>query len=242
MRRLVVSPQALEKEKIVLEGDPFHHLFRVLRMKSGEEVLLLDGHGGCCRCRIVTVEKKYACLAVLQRWREEETVVPIRLIQGLPKADKFEFILQKGTEVGVSVFSPVMMERSVPLLGGENADRRFSRWRRIVEEAARQCQRPFVPEIQPPADLAQALRAGDEELRLICWQEGTRGLKEVLSHFRPAGVAVLIGPEGGFGAGEMDLAREIGFTPVSLGPRILRTETAGIIMAALLQFEFGDMG
>jgi 16S rRNA (uracil1498-N3)-methyltransferase len=242
MRRLVVAPELLQKEGIRLDGDPFHHLFRVLRMKAGEEVVLLDGQGGCCRCRIAVVESRSADLVVLERWQEEEKVVPVRLLQGFPKGDKFEFILQKGTEVGVSVFSPVMVERSVPLLRGENADRRSSRWRRIVEEAARQCRRSRVPDIEPPADLSQALRSGDEDLRLICWEEESRPLREVLPPSRPAGVAVLIGPEGGFSTAEVALARAAGFVPVSLGPRILRTETAGIVIASWLQFLFGDMG
>ncbi|NLV25242.1 MAG: 16S rRNA (uracil(1498)-N(3))-methyltransferase [Deltaproteobacteria bacterium] len=242
MRRIVVSAEILAGNEVVLTGDPFHHLFRVLRMKSGDEVLLLDGQGGCCRCRIGRVESRRAALTVVERWTEEEKVIPIRLIQGLPKGDKFDFILQKGTEVGVSVFAPVIMERSVPLLKGENGQQRFARWRRIVDEAARQCRRPRVPEIQPLVDLASALEDGAGGLRLLCWEEGSRLLGEVLPGSRPARVTVLIGPEGGFTAPEVALALEAGYAPVRLGPRILRTETAGIVIAAWLQFLYGDMG
>ena len=113
MRRLVVPIEIVQDGKVLLEGEPFHHLFRVLRMKSGEDLLLLDGRGGFYRCRVVSVEKRQAHLDVAEKWHEEEKVVPIRLIQGLPKADKFEWILQKGTEVGVMAFAPVKTERSI---------------------------------------------------------------------------------------------------------------------------------
>ncbi|MBN1140521.1 MAG: 16S rRNA (uracil(1498)-N(3))-methyltransferase [Deltaproteobacteria bacterium] len=242
MHRLVVPPETLQGDEVLLREGPFHHLCRVLRKKAGDEVLLVDGKGGCCRCRLACVGKNEAALQILERWQEREMGLPIRLIQGLPKAEKMDLILQKGTELGVTEFSPVTTERSIPLLSRERREHRLWRWQRIVEEAAGQCRRPLVPSIHPVTDLKQALASCQGGLRLACWEQEGCPLRQLLPSSAPESAAVLIGPEGGFSATEIDLAKEAGFVPVSLGPRILRTETAGLVMAAWLQFLYGDMG
>lgn len=151
-----------------------------------------------------------------------------------------ELVLQKGTELGVCAFTPVLTGRSIP--GGEGSEgNRMKRWRRVLDEAARQCRRAYLPRLDAPLSLADALTGSQEELRLLLWEKGALPLAEALPAHRPINAAVLIGPEGGFSDEEAALAMKAGFLPVGLGPRILRTETAGLALAAILQFHYGDL-
>lgn len=235
MHRCFVPPALLAADAPLLDGDPFHHL-QVLRLATGDELLLLDGQGALARCRIAALEKRAARLQVLERWRESESIWPLRLLQGLPKGEKMELILQKGVELGLAAFTPVTTSRSVPHKGKEE------RWEKIVREAARQSRRPVLPRLDLLQPLAQALESTSEELRLLLWEEGSVPLAAALPATRPADGVLLVGPEGGFAGAEAELAVAHGFVPVSLGRRILRTETAGFAVAAILQHRYGDLG
>jgi 16S rRNA (uracil1498-N3)-methyltransferase len=173
---------------------------------------------------------------VLERWEEKEELLPLRLLQGLPKGEKFEWLLEKGVELGISTFTPVVSERSQ--LRGEKS----SRWQRIIQEAARQSRRPRLPTLEELQPLTQALAQTTEELRLMLWEEGSIPLNTALPPETPASCALLVAPEGGFSAAEAQAAIAAGFVPVSLGKRILRTETAGLAVAAVLQNRYGDFG
>ena len=242
MRRFFVSPASLQQTTIPLEGDTLHHLSKVLRLSPGEEILLLDGLGNLCLCRIESLGRRSGEARVLRRWQESEAVLPIQLLQSLPKGDKMELILQKGTELGVTEFVPVLAGRSTARLVADREESRQQRWQRIIQEAARQCRRPVLPRLTPAIPLAEALSACSAELRLLPWEEESRPLAAVLPSRAPASAAVLIGPEGGFSAAEAALAAEAGFLPVSLGHRILRSETAGFAVATILQHHYGDLG
>lgn len=242
MRRFFVSPTSLRQSTIPLEGDTLHHLSKVLRLTPGEEILLLDGRGNLCQCRIESLGRKSGEARVLRRWQESEGVLPIQLLQSLPKGDKMELILQKGTELGVTEFVPVLAGRSTPRLVADREESRQQRWERIIQEAARQCRRPVLPRLAQTIALADALGACSAELRLLPWEEESRPLAEVLPRLPPASTAVLIGPEGGFSTAEASLASAAGFLPISLGPRILRSETAGFAVATILQHHYGDLG
>jgi len=241
MRRFFVSPQALEQNPIPLAGEVLHHLRSVLRLGPGQEILLLDGEGSLCCCRIEALGKDSGAARVLRRWHEDESAVPLRLIQALPKGDKLGLVLQKGTELGVATFAPVVTERSIARPAKERADKQLSRWRRIIQEAARQSLRPRLPRLCTPAPLSRVLAETDEELRLMLWEEGSRPLDEALPTTPPRSVALLVGPEGGLTGQEADLAVASGFSAVRLGPRILRTETAGFAATAILQYLYGDL-
>lgn len=242
MRRFFVSPTSLNQSVIPLEGDTLHHLSKVLRLTTGEEILLLDGRGNLCQCRIENLGRRSGEARVVRRWQESEAVLPIQLLQSLPKGDKMELILQKGTELGVTEFVPVLAGRSTPRLVADREESRQQRWERIIQEAARQCRRPVLPRLAPATTLAEALSACTAELRLLPWEEESRPLAAVLPARRPASAAVLIGPEGGFSAAEATLASTAGFLPISLGRRILRSETAGFAVATILQHHYGDLG
>ncbi len=242
MQRFFVSAEELRDDRVALPAEVVHHLGTVLRRGEGEEILLLDGAGLVCRCRIVSLGRKGGQAIVTARWSEQESAFPVTLLQGLPKADKFDLVLQKGTELGVTSFIPVLCSRSIPALSAGRETQRMLRWKKIVREAARQCRRSNLPSLTPPASLETALAGRSEELRLLLWEEEARPLAEVLPNKAPSDAVVLIGPEGGITPQEAEQARSAGFVPVRFGPRILRSETAGLSVASILQYLYGDLG
>ena len=245
MRRFFVDRASIVDGIAVIEGELFRHLVTVLRLKAGTRLLLADGEGGEYSGVLQSIETERALVTI------EETVTAfaagttpeITLLQGIPKGDRMELILQKGTELGAGCFVPFISSRTVPRLAGEKAAERVRRWERIVREAARQSRRTDIPEVGAIVSLADALAAARQELKLLLWEgESERGLREVLKLVSPpASVALLVGPEGGLSDKEADQALAAGFTPVTLGPRILRTETAGLAVLAILQYELGDV-
>ena len=236
LHRFFVPADSMSGDVVAIVGEPLHHLRTVLRLGPGTELLLLDGQGGCCRARLDTVGREQAQATILTRWTVAEHPCPLRLLQALPKGDKFDLVLQKGTELGITTFQPVLSGRSIV----RQETSRGMRWQRIVREAARQSRRPRLPTLEPLRSLHEALTLVDEPLRLVLWEESARPLQEVLPPQAPTGVALLVGPEGGLAADEVATVRASGFLPVHLGPRILRTETAGLAVAAVLQFRYGD--
>lgn len=242
MHRFFVPPEVLTDVEVSLSGEVLHHLAVVLRLAPGEEILLLDGLGNLCRCRISELKKRVGRATVLERWQETDTAFPIHLLQALPKGDKMDLILQKGTELGIGHFSPLFSCRSVAKLAPDRAEKRCQRWQRIVCEAARQSRRPLLPSVTEPCQLSDALAKCDEGLKLMLWEEGSQPLAEALPNKAPDSLALLVGPEGGFTAEEARLATLAGFQPVHLGPRIMRSETAGFAVTAVLQYRYGDLG
>ena len=242
MYRFFVPEAVLKEVEVPLEGEVHHHLAVVLRLSVNDEILLLDGLGTLCRCRITALQKKSGQATVLERWQEPDTAFPVHLLQALPKGDKMDLILQKGTELGISRFSPLFSRRSIPKLTSNRVEQRCQRWQRIVCEAARQSRRPLLPQVTAPRPLADVLSDCSEELRLMLWEEGSRPLTEALPAKAPGSLALLVGPEGGFSAEEAQEAAAAGFQPVHLGPRILRSETAGFAVTAILQYRYGDLG
>ncbi len=242
VQRFFVPADTLIGETVDLPAEVAHHLGTVLRRGEGEEILLLDGAGLVCRCRVLSLKKKGGEARVVERRTEPESAFAVTLLQGLPKGDKFDLVLQKGTELGVSAFAPVLCSRSIPSLSPEREAQRTARWSRIVQEAARQCRRAHLPRLFPALPLHAALKERTEELRLLLWEEEARPLAEVLPAAAPRSAAVLIGPEGGITEQEAEEARRAGFLPVRFGPRILRSETAGFSVASILQYLYGDLG
>lgn len=242
MHRFFAPPEAFDHDQVRLPDDVVHHLRTVLRLTVGDELLLLDGLGTICRCRLESLGKTTATARILTRRCEAERVFPIRLIQSLPKGDKMDLILQKGTELGIASFSPIGSERGIGRIKDDRQSSRRQRWEKIIREAARQSRRPLLPQLHNIRPLEEVLTACTADLRLMLWEEETLPLSRALPAKRPASAALLVGPEGGFSQAEAELARRCGFQPVSLGPRILRSETAGFAVASILQYIYGDMG
>ena len=220
-------------------------LAKVLRLQRGDRVVLADGSGRDYEVELKEISARAASAFVVgERPSPPEPSVELVLYQSLVRPQRFELVLEKGTEIGVSRFVPLLSGRAqVRTAAGSQ---RTQRWRRIVSEAAEQCGRGRVPAVDPPAPFEEAVSAsGGPGLRLIPWEgERSQGMRSYLRALeeQPASVSLIIGPEGGFAEEEVGLARGAGCVPVSLGPRILRSETAGIVAAALVMHELGEMG
>lgn len=246
MQRFFVTESGFEGDLVRLSAEQAHQVCHVLRLKAGDTIVALDGAGREFEATLTTVTGREAVGRIVAR-REAtgEPAVQIALFQGLLAREKFEWVLQKGTEVGVSRFVPIQTERT--LLRARQIDpKKLDRWQRIVTEAAEQSHRGRVPQIEPAVTFAQALaRLGEFDRALIAATTGqARTLSEALgaSDQPVASVVILIGPEGGFSDEETAQACKSGAIPVSLGQRILRTETAAIIAPALVLFALGQMG
>lgn len=246
MRRFFVPPETIADGRAVITGDLFRHMAKVLRLKPGTRVLLADGSGTEFAGIIDSVGKDDLVVTI----QESCVVAPaaavprITLFQGLPKGDKLEFILQKATELGVAEVIPFAAARSVSRIRkGEEADK-VVRWQRIVQEAARQSGRSSVPQVALAGSLAEVVNMSGHAVKFLLWEgEKVNRLKDKLAELaQPETIALIVGPEGGLSAEEAALATDGGFIPVSLGPRIVRTETAGLVMMAILQFYWGDIG
>lgn len=250
MRRFFVPPGTVAGPHITLGDELAHRLGRVLRLRPGDRLVLADGRHDY-EVEVTAVSGRSLSLRVVgQRPPPPEPGVELILYQALIRANRFELVLEKGTEVGVSRFVPVISSRSQVRLEGESA--RMERWRRILREAAEQCGRAHPPEIEPPQPFEEAM-ASASGLILLPWEGLAQGRPgelrgQGLGLFLrglprpPAAVSLFIGPEGGFDPREVELARRRGAVLISLGPRILRSETAGIVVAALVLHELGEMG
>ncbi len=247
-------PSKLEPgDEIELGESESHYLRDVLRLKKGDRITLFgspdfeyaaeiatDSNAGS---KTFSKQVKVKALEKLARPARQIQEAPmITLAQSLPKTDKMDLIVQKATELGAHRIEPFVSSRSIPVLGPEKAKQRRERWQKIALEAARQCRRPDVPEVAPVATFREVLEsAADSGLKIIFWEEeqGTT-IKKVLGD-RAAGnsIVIAIGPEGGFSPEEVDAARARGFIPTTLGSQVLKTETAGIAVLAIIQYELG---
>lgn len=245
MRGFFLGDNPIHGEIATIRGELYRHMARVLRLKAGCEVALTDAAGARFCGVIGEVGTKELTVLIQARETAPEAAEGLRitLYQGLPKGEKWDLILQKCTELGVSEVVGFDAARSVVKLRGERSAARLERCERIVQEAARQSGRRHAPGVQLGGSLKEVLHQAQHEVKLLLWEdeEKTRLGEVFAGHEAPASVAVVVGPEGGLSVEEVAAARDCGFVPVSLGQRILRTETAGLAMLAILQFHWGDM-
>lgn len=246
MRRFFVEPGFLRPGKGVITGDLFRHLSTVLRLKSGDRLCLADGAGHESEAVIAAIGKDgmHVDIGPPQQVSTAVDATRITMYQGLPKGEKIDLILQKCTELGVARIVIFMARRSITRLEGDRLPKRLSRWERIVQEAARQSGRDDIPEVAFSESLEDALKGDISTLGLLLWEdEEDQGLREIVERSdKPESVAIVIGPEGGLTSEEAAVAVGHGFIPVSLGKRILRTETAGLSAVSILQYVWGDLG
>jgi 16S rRNA (uracil1498-N3)-methyltransferase len=223
-----------------LPPEAAHHAAKVLRLDDGDAVVLFDGRGGEWTGRLRRVGKTIAVALESFDADDRQPPVVITLAQGLPAADKMDWIVQKAVELGVARIAPVACRRSVIRLSGERLERRLAHWQAVAIAACEQCRRNLVPEVAPLVDLPQFLgqTAGDNGMRLVLAPGATTRLAGLSKPNGP--VTLLIGPEGGFEDGELAAAQAAGFQAVSLGPRVLRTETAGPAALAAMMALWGD--
>lgn len=246
LRRFTVAPERIQGDRVVLDPDETRHLSRVLRLGPGDLVVVADGRGRDYTVRVESVGDTATGTILSVRPNRAESPLAITLLQGIPKGDKMEAIVRAATELGVHRVWPAITARTVVRLEPSRWRDRARRWQRVAREATKQCGRGIVPQVETPQPLEVWLAriAGDATLRLCGWEGPAPPLSAVVETLPapPAAVAVLVGPEGGLAREEVDVVQRLGWTLVSLGPRILRTETAGVTLLAILQFRFGDLG
>ena len=232
MRRFTIAPERIRDGRVVFDRDESRHLARVLRLRSGDTVLAADGAGREYTVRLETIGDEATGTVLDVGANDRESPLHITLVQSVPKGDKMETIVRASTELGVARIVPVLTERTIVTLEPSRWRERARRWQRVAKEAAKQCRRAVVPPVDAPRSLSDAFDLVDESALRLCLWEGAAGSR----------VALLIGPEGGLARQEVEEAQARGWAIVGIGPRILRTETAGPALIAVLQAHLGDLG
>lgn len=241
MQQFFAEPSWIRENKIFMQGSGVNHIRNVLRMKSGEDVRVNDGRGKTYLCCISSYEEQTAVLDILKEL-DSDTELPSRIIlfQGLPKGDKMEWIVQKAVELGAYSIVPFAAKRSVVKLDEKKAAKKQARWQLIAKGAAEQSGRGIIPEVSTVRTFAEALgMAGDLDVVLIPYEleEGMKETARVLENIECGqSVGIFIGPEGGFEEEEVERAKAAGAHAVTLGKRILRTETAGLTALSILMY------
>ena len=244
MQRFFVEPHQIDEEahQIHITGSDVNHISNVLRMKTGEELWISDGSKYEYRCTIESFEPDEVLLHIVYS-QEPEYELPCRiyLFQGLPKADKMELIIQKAVELGAYEIIPVETKRCVVKLDGKKSAKKTARWQQIAESAAKQSKRMLIPNVHEVLTFREALKYAESmDVRLVPYElaRGMQETKEILAGIEPGqSVGIFIGAEGGFEEKEIEAAIEGGAKPITLGRRILRTETAGLAILSVLMFQ-----
>ena len=244
MYQFFVEPEQIDVagKSVIIRGNDVNHIKNVLRMRPGEEVAVSNGIDGReYRCGILALEED--CVRLELRFIKEDGVelpAKIYLFQGLPKADKMELIIQKAVELGAFQVIPVAMKRCVVKLDEKKADSKIKRWQGIAEAAAKQSKRGVIPTVAPVMRYAQAVKMAENcQIKLLPYEcaDGMEKTKRLIENITPGqDIAVFIGPEGGFDLDELELAKEAGCEIITLGKRILRTETAGMMLLSVLMY------
>ncbi len=243
--RFFVSESSIEGDRVTLGAEQAHQIRHVLRLQVGAEIVVLDGVGSEYDVTLTAVGgREVTCQVTSKRPAQGEPRLQITLFQSLLAREKFEWVLQKGAEVGVARFAPVATQRSI-MRAKKIDEKKMTRWRRILTEAAEQSHRGRIPELEQAIDFDAAVpRLSEFDCALIAAPgDEFDALGEALAQPKQdiTSIALLIGPEGGFAPEEIELARENGAIPISLGPRVLRTETAAVVASALILYAAGEM-
>ncbi len=245
VHRFYLPPELCRADAFSLSESDAHHAVKVLRLREGDEVTVLDGVGGVMECTIRTAGKRDVVVAVKHRIQTPALACRIHLIQAIPKAKLMESIIQKSTELGVARIMPLLAERVVTHLDGEGAEAKAAKWQQVAIEAIKQCGQPWLPKVEPPQSPAEWLKRGDSaELALVgALRPGSRHPRAFFESFihehgrKPQDVAIWIGPEGDFTPAELDAAEAAGAKPITLGPLVLRVETASIYCLSVVNYE-----
>jgi 16S rRNA (uracil1498-N3)-methyltransferase len=247
MHRFYISPNNWDRRALALTGSEAHHARDVLRMKSGEKLVLFNGQGREITAEIVDVSSDEMRLRKLDEAETPPLRCRIVLGQAIPKGKNIELIVQKAVEIGAAEIAPIISDRTIVQVDSESAAQKQSKWQQIAIEAAKQCGQNWLPRVHTPRKLGDFFSQASEQafdLRLIgSLQPDAQHLKKILAeysnehHDRPRSVLMLIGPEGDFTPAELSLARRHGCQPITLGPIILRVETAAIYCLSILSYE-----
>jgi 16S rRNA (uracil1498-N3)-methyltransferase len=242
MHRFFVGEESFFRDSVVLTGTNASHICTVLRLQTGDKIQVLDGKGSLYIVQLADVKGKLVTGEIISSEKvNTESSLTIHLGQSLIKGNKFDVVLRKSVELGVKKITPLMTERTVVKSDG---NKKIARWQKIAEESCKQCGRSSIPKVSASIIKLDVFcqQGSDADLKLMFWElESENGLKDINPEKIPSSVSVLIGPEGGFTIEEVETARSHGFQTVSLGPRILRAETAPLVVLSLLQSKWGDI-
>ncbi|MBC6002315.1 Ribosomal RNA small subunit methyltransferase E [uncultured Clostridium sp.] len=235
----------LENNTCIIEGEDVKHISKVLRCRVGEELEICDNDNNEYICEITNIDKSQVNLNILKRVDiKRESDLKIKVYQGLPKGPKMEMILQKLTEVGVDEIILVQTKRTVVKVDDKKEDKKIERWERIIYEAAKQSKRGKIPKLRGVLSFKEALADMKEnDFNIAPYEnEKTKTIKQAIKGKDINNIGIFVGPEGGFEDTEINAIEEIGGQSVSLGPRILRTETASLVASSIVLYELSDLG
>lgn len=235
----------LESNTCIIEGEDVKHISKVLRCKSGEKLEICDNDNNEYICEIADIDKSIVELNILHKVDiKRESDLKIKLYQGLPKGPKMEMILQKLTEVGVDEIVLVQTKRSVAKVDDKKEDKKLERWERIIYEAAKQSKRGKIPRLRGILSFKEALlEMKENDFNIAPYEnERTKSIKQAIKGVDINNIGIFVGPEGGFDESEIEAIEDIGGQSVSLGPRILRTETASVVASSIVLYELSDLG
>lgn len=235
----------LENNTCIIEGEDVKHISKVLRCRVGEELEICDNDNNEYICEITNIDKSQVNLNILKRVDiKRESDLKIKVYQGLPKGPKMEMILQKLTEVGVDEIILVQTKRTVVKVDDKKEDKKIERWERIIYEAAKQSKRGKIPKLRGVLSFKEALADMKEnDFNIAPYEnEKTKTIKQAIRDKDINNIGIFVGPEGGFEGTEINAIEEIGGQSVSLGPRILRTETASLVASSIVLYELSDLG
>lgn len=246
MGKFHIRPDAIDGERVRFDAEEARHLFRVLRLSPGAVIQAIDGTGMEYTVRMEEISPKVGIGTILLRTPSlTESPLILTLAQGVPKGDKMEWVVEKATELGVNRIIPLLTERVVIRLDPGRWRERARRWQRVAKESAKQAGRGEIPVVESPVPFADfSFQLEKVDLALCFWEGERRGLHEFLERrdAPPRSALLVVGPEGGLSLPEVETLRANGCPSVGLGPRILRTESAGLVGLSLLQYLYGDLG
>ena len=235
----------LENNTCIIEGEDVKHISKVLRCRIGEELEVCDNNNNEYICEITNIDKNQVELNILEKVDiQRESDLKIKVYQGLPKGPKMEMILQKLTEVGVDEIILVQTKRTVVKVDDKKEDKKLERWERIIYEAAKQSKRGKIPSLRGVLTFKEALADMKEnDFNIAPYEnEKTKSIKQAIKGVNINNIGIFVGPEGGFEETEIEAIEDIGGQSVSLGPRILRTETASLVASSIVLYELSDLG
>lgn len=249
-RYFILNQENWSSNQVKITGEDVHHIRKVMRSKSGDQIICADNGGRAALCTIRDIDEDQVIAEIIEQIEtSSELPVQVTIVQGLPKGDKFELILQKGTELGAVSFIPYKADRSIVVWDERKMRKKMQRYEKIVKEASEQSHRNRIPVIQDALGIKElADLANDYDYKLIAYEEEAKAdqhqsfgniLKRIKHGMK---VLICIGPEGGFSENEVNRLKESGFHSVRFGPRILRTETAALYALASISYHFEELG
>ncbi|MFD1850233.1 16S rRNA (uracil(1498)-N(3))-methyltransferase [Oceanobacillus bengalensis] len=248
MQRYFIPTDAWSELNVTIQGEDVHHMIKVMRFKVGDKIICNNDQSNAALCEIVDIQATKVEAKILD-WLDETVELPVQvtIAQGIPKGDKFDYVLQKGTELGAAKFIPFKSDRSVVVWDNKKVDKKLIRFKKIVKEASEQSHRNQIPEVLSPMDLRDLIQfSSSYDIRIFAYEEEAKtdyyqSFGEVLNNTnKNDSLLIIIGPEGGFSNSEAEQLKQNAFHPVRLGPRILRTETAAIYALASISYHFEE--